>query len=745
MPKTIGWLHLSDLHFLEKHDWRDNPVLDKLCADVSLLKNAGLLIDLVFCTGDIGYGETSSNPLDEQYSDAMSFFDKVLNICGLERNRLFLVPGNHDIDRSCILDSQTNFFRSDERRVKDINQMFRNRNPDVQAAMRRLQNYRSFVKTHFKHISLDDNTNFGTFIEINGLNIYIAGLNSAWTCADKMDKANLWLAGKSQVYACKNMATNVPSAEKTAIKIALIHHQLDWLNPAEVRDIRSTIQNEFDFLLHGHEHDQWVIENRTPYHIVIASGAASADSEEELGYNLVQLGSNTADIHLQKYDKKGEGWVKENIAYRAKDGIWSILSPPVLSKEDNLISDQLKTQLADVNIIINELTQNQFDIIKWLSDYDQAAISGCAGSGKTLLAVEKAIRLDNEKIKTLILCHNPNLANFIRFLVAKTTIKVDDFMSWITQIVEEKEITDRSWTKYEEPTKDDIISAFNILSESIESNKFGAIIVDEGQDFREDWWLVVKAALRDEKKGTLLIFYDDNQALLPQRSKYPIKDLSSKLSKNCRNAGAIFNVVRRFHNHAPEPSLFLKDTGVFQKWVFDFGEEYQVLNEAIKAALEIIPPEKLVVLTTEPEPIEKSVLKDQEIHITPFAKWQDGIGMCFSKLSGWVNNAKRKHTEQPMIQPSLSHATSPTENDIISISNVAKNILTYFEYNIENPPNTYHDYGLWYVYHNDTICFHDRKIIDILYSLYRRDWVKHLPKLTPLKLVAGDLPNARFC
>lgn len=744
MHKTIGWLHLSDLHFLKQHDWRDNSVLEDLCADISSMKNDGLLIDLVFCTGDIGYGETRNDSLNNQYTNAISFFDKVLDICGLERNRLFLVPGNHDIDRNIILNAITDYFRSNERKVSDINQMFRDYNPNVKEAMKRLQNYRKFVRTHYRHIFLDENANFGTLIEINGLNIYIAGLNSAWTCVDNNDEGKLWLAGQAQLNACNKMAINTPAAEEPAIKIALMHHPIDWLNTDEAKKIRRIIQKKFDFLLHGHEHDQWVIENRIPYHIVIASGAATADSEEEFGYNLVQLSPGKANIHLREYDNKGAGWVKENIFGCAEDGIWPIVPPLALSKEDNRISDQLKAQLKQVNITIDTLTQSQFDMINWLRDYDRAAIAGCAGSGKTLLAVEKAIRLYDAGIKTLILCHNPNLANFIRILVARTTIDVVDFLSWIAQTIGKEKITGRAWIQYEEPTNRELESAFEILSNSIENNKFAAIIVDEGQDFREDWWVVVEAALRDSKKGILYIFYDDNQALLPQRCRYPIQASPFKLSKNCRNAGQIFNVVKRFHDHAPDPCSFLHGQGVFKRWEFDFGEEYSVLNEAICAALEVLHPDELVVLTTEPGPIEQSMLNNKEIYTTPFYKWQDGIKESFAKLSEIINKAQSKHPLARIVLPSLSDATFPTDNDITSISNFAKNILTFLGRNIDNPPNTIAftiaSFGLYGV-HKDHIYSYERKKLEILYSFCTGDWAKHLPKLVPLKLTAGDLPN----
>jgi len=121
MAKSLGWLHLSDLHFLSASNWRDSPVLRKLQADIADRRKDGLRIDLVLCTGDIGFGEKSSEPLVSQYAVAKEFFDRVLAVCELPADRLFLVPGNHDIDRSKVRESTTEYFRNASRNCEGVN------------------------------------------------------------------------------------------------------------------------------------------------------------------------------------------------------------------------------------------------------------------------------------------------------------------------------------------------------------------------------------------------------------------------------------------------------------------------------------------------------------------------------------------------------------------------------------------------------------------------------------------------
>ena len=49
-----------------------------------------------------------------------------------------------------------------------------------------------------------------------------------------------------------------------------------------------------------------------------------------------------------------------------------------------------------------------------ISGHPQVAISGFAGSGKTLLAAEKATSLAKQGFRVLLTCYNKNLAQDLR-------------------------------------------------------------------------------------------------------------------------------------------------------------------------------------------------------------------------------------------------------------------------------------------------------------------------------------------
>ena len=87
----IRWLHISDLH-LNDCNFSSARLRDEL---PSFLRNKRMKCDYVFCTGDIRSANVRPNSFTEDMADYMR------NIChavGVPIERLFIVPGNHDVN-----------------------------------------------------------------------------------------------------------------------------------------------------------------------------------------------------------------------------------------------------------------------------------------------------------------------------------------------------------------------------------------------------------------------------------------------------------------------------------------------------------------------------------------------------------------------------------------------------------------------------------------------------------------------
>jgi len=91
---ALTWLHVSDFHLSDKVLYDQEVILRSLVSSVKHFREEGHVPDLIFATGDI-----ASNGTAKEYDVATKFFDDLCDAAGLNRDRLFIIPGNHDVDR----------------------------------------------------------------------------------------------------------------------------------------------------------------------------------------------------------------------------------------------------------------------------------------------------------------------------------------------------------------------------------------------------------------------------------------------------------------------------------------------------------------------------------------------------------------------------------------------------------------------------------------------------------------------
>lgn len=208
----------------------------------------------------------------------------------------------------------------------------------------------------------------------------------------------------------------------------------------------------------------------------------------------------------------------------------------------------LGVELDEEDERIVRLTEEQMWVLDMLNFQRRAAIQGCAGSGKTMLALEKTRRLAREGFDVLLTCFNVPLANYLSQHVPEN-VDVFNFHNLCKVLIEEADIyapppfdTHEYYNRFL-PEK-----ALDAITEL--GPQYDAIVVDEGQDFCEEWWFILLSLLRDQEEGIFYIFFDDNQMLydgrnpLPDFLKMPSPFL---LTRNCRNTKSIHRLVSRFH------------------------------------------------------------------------------------------------------------------------------------------------------------------------------------------------------
>ncbi len=270
----------------------------------------------------------------------------------------------------------------------------------------------------------------------------------------------------------------------------------------------------------------------------------------------------------------------------------------------------LGTLLSQDDAALQVLTQQQFHILRAIEDVPRAAISGAAGTGKTVLAMEEARRCAEQGARTLFICYNSGLTTDIRQrLKDGPPVTVMTFHKLCTTLtkraalvppagISESQIFDDVWPEL-------LMQAYERLADE----RYDAIVVDEGQDFLPLWWTAVEAGLDPEGPGLLRIFYDNNQRVYASANNLPeeVSLIPIRLAQNLRNTQRIHELVRQHYTgHEIEA---IGPEGVEVRWIRAKkpGELRQLVSDCVErlCSLEHVSPENIAVLAATETAIEE--------------------------------------------------------------------------------------------------------------------------------------------
>ena len=256
------------------------------------------------------------------------------------------------------------------------------------------------------------------------------------------------------------------------------------------------------------------------------------------------LGAQSLKTMKRSIERALEAWCRvqhtKPMTEHVRAGIFESLSPifklvPVLWRTIDHEEERL-----------HRLTANQEMILHTLQSQDRARIEGVAGSGKTLLAIAQAQRFAREGKRTLLVCFNEPLATWIDQNLPdmyREQIHVSHFHRLCRTFCKKAGI------RFHPPRTDQndfwMYTAPELLEAAGEQvaseHGFDAIIVDEGQDFADFWWVALDELYRDSDGGKpLIVFLDPKQCIYRKRPMIP-GDLTGPfaLPTNCRNTRRI--------------------------------------------------------------------------------------------------------------------------------------------------------------------------------------------------------------
>ena len=292
----IRWLHISDLH-LGSTDFSTDELRDEL---VGLLIKEGLKCDYVFCTGDF----KTAGPGDKGFTDDMAAYLK--DICmavGVPVEKLFIVPGNHDINRE---------INTRKDAIKKM--MFQRRgyydpakgiiNPEDMVAI--MEGEKDFVNFVSKVLPADRVALYGNperphfTVETEDFNILHVDTNIAYT--EGQEATNLIVGTHALYKELKQLNEHKPT-------ILLTHYPFTSLLQDEKKYLSAVLQkNEVRLWLAGHEHDQ--VLQRIHYLDQFQAGELRHEDKANATILVGEYNPQTNRGYVTAYSWFPEGWAK---------------------------------------------------------------------------------------------------------------------------------------------------------------------------------------------------------------------------------------------------------------------------------------------------------------------------------------------------------------------------------------------------------------------------------------------------
>lgn len=281
----------------------------------------------------------------------------------------------------------------------------------------------------------------------------------------------------------------------------------------------------------------------------------------------------------------------------------------VLAPKFNLVS-VAEINMNHKNQVFKKMLDEQVALLNYLEEQDNAVINGMAGTGKTVMALEKARRHSNNNEKVLFLCYNKYLNEYLKNNYNYENVEyytIDGLACKLT----------KSSTPNYEALKD-------VLFEMYDERSFPYkhVIVDEGQDFGRDGleevleYLKLNTLENELNCGTFYMFYDKNQMIQSSNMPTFIENSDCKLTlyKNCRNTVNIAITSVRLLRSQKNPKVkagTLNGESNDMYFSTDLNTTINILNQLIKQ-LKDEKYKSIQILTCKTE--EESVLKNEVIN-----------------------------------------------------------------------------------------------------------------------------------
>lgn len=236
------------------------------------------------------------------------------------------------------------------------------------------------------------------------------------------------------------------------------------------------------------------------------------------------------------------------------------------------------------------VTDEQYSIMEGFEDNERLLISGAAGTGKTLLAMEQCRRYSASGKNVLFLCYNKLIASYVSECrnIQKDKFDVYNIHRLLRELCDSNVPEDIGTSYFEKELPEEFIDK---VENGIIDKKYDVVVIDEGQDLMNTYYyMCVNYLIKGGfSEGIWSVYFDPSQNLFNNYSELndiwkQLKldaDTNYKLSINCRNTRQIA-VANKMISNIPQAKQ-LKADGVEVEYI-----EYSNMQEEAKLLIKTI-------------------------------------------------------------------------------------------------------------------------------------------------------------
>ncbi len=321
---------------------------------------------------------------------------------------------------------------------------------------------------------------------------------------------------------------------------------------------------------------------------------------------LVYDASNNEDIYT---------YILDLAAYTEDKMLQKHLNPYRPTEDDietvrNLIRGDFSfeiTRVSNTHLALdkmNEITSRQMSALSLIQVNNHCFFYGHAGTGKTIMAIETATRLQSQGLKVGLFCYNKLLAKWMNTVLEKNPYKPSYVGNIHSYIMNNSALSQNSITDWKKMTS---IFVKNIINLRVE--KFDAIVIDEAQDLSSPTYFIffdsiLKGGLENGRVYIFGDFMTQNifETDLPSYEKINLINLLFKnitkypLTINCRNTNNIHNLVSYSFNIEQEMWAPANIQGPPYEFI-DLNDKQKIINTITNLLNSGVRPDSITILS----------------------------------------------------------------------------------------------------------------------------------------------------